>query len=566
MSITTKTPIAMFLRKGTIADPYVFITETNRRISDGGTLVLQEFPINQTGYVNFGNGSPVEDAVAVSVIVDGTPFSEIKDPSAVLTTNQFRVDYEFGLLSFNPELYGAEIVDTITYVGRGAFFIASSRIYNDQSYIDDSQFPIETLQDILDQVQAINVVETITGAPFTDADVTVDGTSFTFTVPRGNPFYISVEYPSVDDLIAGTNSIPSDYVKELFDLAIITSNVEDQDNAKLYIYDEGPNEIGGGWSFISDLSGATGPMRPLRWKPSEPSTLQWQENDGTYSNDKDLSLTASFSGTQLTITRNSDNTQVSKDVGFTASFDDSELVITRNHDQATSTADLGLSFSFEADELTISSNLLDVNLDPLYSESVSLGLEYNFNGTILEINDKIGGPVIDQELGVYAEFGGEELTDTTLVLTNPDNSTIQQELGVYASFDGTELTLTNPDNTTVTQELALLFDWDGTALGIKNPADPDPFDYVDLKGDKGDPFTIDVVYSNNIDVTYPTVADLNDNTNPDPEGYTPAFLDIALVEDDLYIYDGSDWNLLTDSIGFSKAIFDINNRTIDDIA
>jgi hypothetical protein len=246
MSITTKTPIAMFLRKGTIQDPYVFITETNRRISDGGTVVLQEFPINQTGYVVFANNSPVEDTVAVTVTVDGTAFSEVKDPSAILSANQFRIDYEFGLLAFDPELYGTLLVDTITYVGRGAFFIASSRIYNDQSYVDDSQFPVETLQDILDQVSAINVVETITGAPFTDADVTVDGTSFTFTIPRGNPFYISVEYPSVNDLIAGTNAIPSNYVKELFDLAIITSNVEESDNAELYIYDEGPNEIGAG--------------------------------------------------------------------------------------------------------------------------------------------------------------------------------------------------------------------------------------------------------------------------------------------------------------------------------
>jgi hypothetical protein len=284
MSIITKTPIAMFLRKGTLDDPYLFITETNRRISDGGTIVLQEFPINQAGFVQFGSGEPTEDTVAVSVTldIDGTPvvFTEVKDPSLILGVNQFRVDYQFGLLSFDPGLYGTEIAATITYVGRGAFYIAASRVYNDQSYIDDTFTTIETLQDVLDQVAAINVVETITGAPFTDADVSVDGTSFTFTIPRGNPFYISVEYPSLADLIADTNPIPSNYEKKLFDLAIITTNVEDADNAKLFIYDEGPNEIGGGWSFVSDLSGATGPMRPLRWKPSEPSTLQWLENDG----------------------------------------------------------------------------------------------------------------------------------------------------------------------------------------------------------------------------------------------------------------------------------------------
>jgi hypothetical protein len=144
-------------------------------------------------------------------------------------------------------------------------------------------------------------------------------------------------------------------------------------------------------------------------------------------------LTASFSGTQLTITRNSDNEQVSKDLGFTASFDDSELLITRNHDQSQVKADLGLDVSFDADELTISSRLLDQNLDPLFSESVSLGLNYAFNDTKLELSDKIGGAVIEQELGIYGEFGSGDSTITTLTLTNPDQTEIAQELGVYAS-------------------------------------------------------------------------------------------------------------------------------------
>jgi hypothetical protein len=109
-------------------------------------------------------------------------------------------------------------------------------------------------------------------------------------------------------------------------------------------------------------------------------------------------------------------------------------------------------------------------------------------------------------------------------------------------------------------------------LGIKNPADTNPFDYVDLKGDKGDPFTIDIVYSNSTAVIYPTISDLNNNTNSDPTSYTPAFLDVALVEDDgsanivFYIYDGNAWNLITQPIAFAKATYDINNRIVDDIA
>jgi hypothetical protein len=38
--------------------------------------------------------------------------------------------------------------------------------------------------------------------------------------------------------------------------------------------------------------------------------------------------------------------------------------------------DLGLSFAFDADELTISTNMLDGLDNPLYSDSVSLGLNY----------------------------------------------------------------------------------------------------------------------------------------------------------------------------------------------
>ena len=275
----------MFLRKGTLADPYVYVTETNRMITDGGTIVLQEFPINQTGYVQYsGGGSPISDAVAVSVVltidsVDVT-FAEVRDPSVTLGAEQFRVDYEFGLLEFDPTLYGTEVVKTITYAGRGAYYIAASRVYDDSTYTNDlSNDEFGTLQDVLDSVSSINVNSTTTGAPGTNAAVTVTGTSFDFTIPRGDPFEIAVEYPTVADMDANTNPTPSGYTPTSFDLAIIASNVEDPDNAKLYMYN------GSSWDFISDMSGATGPMRPIRWKPDglggTLSTLQWQKNDGT---------------------------------------------------------------------------------------------------------------------------------------------------------------------------------------------------------------------------------------------------------------------------------------------
>ena len=272
--ITTNTPLAMFLRKGTLADPYVYLTETNRMITDGGTIVLQEFPINQTGYVQYsGGGSPISDAVAVSVVltinsVDVT-FSEVRDPSVTLGAEQFRVDYEFGLLEFDPTLYGTEVVKTITYAGRGAYYIAASRVYDDSTYTNDlSNDQFGTLQDVLDSVSSINVNSTTTGAPGTNAAVTVTGTSFDFTIPRGNPFEIAVEYPTIADMDANTNPTPSGYTPASFDLAIITSNVEDPDNAKLYMYN------GSSWDFISDMSGATGPIGPYRDYQWDGTSLQ----------------------------------------------------------------------------------------------------------------------------------------------------------------------------------------------------------------------------------------------------------------------------------------------------
>jgi len=121
----------------------------------------------------------------------------------------------------------------------------------------------------------LTVVDTITGAPNTNANVSIAGTAenreLTFTIPQGRPFIVEVEYPTITDLENNTNPNPTVYTPNLFDLAIIVSDqgAEDPDNAKLYIFDNGPV---GGWSFVSDLSGATGPRRELRWKPDNGGT------------------------------------------------------------------------------------------------------------------------------------------------------------------------------------------------------------------------------------------------------------------------------------------------------
>lgn len=269
MSITTKTPLAMFLRKGTLESPHLFITETNRMISDGGVLLLQEFPTNNPGYTIDQFGDPVADPTALLVTLfineEDVIFTEEKNPSLPLGEETFRVDYELGLLFFDPELYGTSIVKSISYVGRGAYYIAASRIFDETTYENDfSQGGFfQTLQDVLTNVNSIAVNSTTTGAPGTDASVTVNGTVFDFIIPRGEPFTIAAEYASIADLSSATpNVVPSDYEPVVFDLVIInTASVEDEENARLYIYDgEGPE---GGFTFVSDLSGATGPARDI---------------------------------------------------------------------------------------------------------------------------------------------------------------------------------------------------------------------------------------------------------------------------------------------------------------
>jgi hypothetical protein len=324
--IVTNTPLAMFLRSGSQQDPYVFIVEENRRITDGGTIVMQEFPINQVGYVATNNVvSEDPDPVAVEVFFnldDGagnlieTAFSEIVDPEAPLGELQFRVDYEFGLIHFNPFFYGKSeditrnFVARITYAGRGSYYIAASRIYDDATYTNDlSQGELfQTLQDVLDNVNSINVNSTTTGAPGTDASVTVSGTSFDFVIPRGEPFQVKVEYLSIQDMKDNNDPIvrvpdidPNAYQPEFADLAIIGGSTEIVENAKLFFYDGLQNTHTyvntqgdtvtvdtGGWRFISDLSGATGPTGPARaieWKYettndlSDAFIIRWANDD-----------------------------------------------------------------------------------------------------------------------------------------------------------------------------------------------------------------------------------------------------------------------------------------------
>lgn len=110
----------------------------------------------------------------------------------------------------------------------------------------------------------ITEVSAVTGESGTQATVQNIGTeqnaNFVFTVPKGDtgePFRIKKTYPSIDKMNIGFYT--DDDVLEGQFVAIDTGNVNDEDNAKLFM--KGKT----GYSFVTDLSGAdglTGPPGP----------------------------------------------------------------------------------------------------------------------------------------------------------------------------------------------------------------------------------------------------------------------------------------------------------------
>lgn len=376
----------------------------------------------------------------------------------------------------------------------------------------------------------LTVDNTITGAPYTNANVSISGTAenpaLTFTIPQGNPFVIAAEYPTITDLENNTNPTPSGYTPSNFDFAIITSatGVEDEDNAKLYIYDQGPI---GGWTFVSDLSGATGPRRELRWKPDGEggitSTLQWRNDDGTWdeANERDLGLTFSFSVVEGVLRLNISNSNGL--VGWTdltaiAEFGDGiEETVTsvrfvNNNATATNYQELGVYASWE------NTNLKLTNPNGII-EQQELALDYEWDGTTLGIKNPTASVYDTQKLSPDIAFdnsNGVEISvvepgaaqsftkispniawdSTKLAVVEPNVTPASEdyvELGVYASWGSTELgtnrtlTIGNPNGTEVSKDLGLEYNWDGTSLGIKIPEE-DNFTYVDLKGETGDPY------------------------------------------------------------------------------
>lgn len=375
----------------------------------------------------------------------------------------------------------------------------------------------------------LTIADTITGQAGTSANVSISGTALTFTIPQGNPFIIAAEYESVDDLSSNTPVvIPSDYSPELFDFVIInTGSVEDVENAQLYIYDgEGPE---GGFTFVSDLSGATGPTRELRFRPGT-SILEWRAQNGIdWIEGKDLALTFEVTIDQndnlivtlensdqvtetinltataefgpggegeATITsvkfNNNNNTSTSfQELGVYGSWQDTTKLVITNPNEALPAVQLGLIAEFGADEGDSNTELKVTNGDSSFTKQ-ELGVYADWENITQLVLTNPDGDLPAKELGLVANFGdGNTNSITTLIVENPNETTVSKELGLNAVWGGegltdTTLVITNPSGVNESQELSLQFNWDGTLLGVKTADDLD-YDYVDLKGETGDP-------------------------------------------------------------------------------
>lgn len=343
----------------------------------------------------------------------------------------------------------------------------------------------------------LSVANTITGAPYTEADVDITGTELTFTIPQGNPFVIAAEFESVQDLSLEENAnvTPSDYSPELFDFVIInTGSVEDEENAKLYIYDgEGPKN---GFTFVSDLSGATGPRRELRWKPDNGNTtsiLQWRTDNGQdwdEENEKDLGLDFQFDTTNNNLILTVNNSEgIADTVNLTATAEfgtggENEPTVTSvkfNNNNNTSTAfkELGVYASWDNTKLKLT------NPDGTIEEE-ELALDFDWNETTLKIknpSEETYNSANEQKLSPDIDFDTTNGVKVSIVEPGAaqDLVKISPDINFQNIGNGLELSIVEPGATVSYSKVSADIDWDGTKLAITEPnTAPVSEDYVEL--------------------------------------------------------------------------------------
>lgn len=338
----------------------------------------------------------------------------------------------------------------------------------------------------------LTVVDTITGAPNTSANVVLSGTAenpgLTFTIPRGTPFDIAAKYESIADLVSNINPNPEEYQPTLFDLAIIQSNVEDEDNARLYIFDDNDRVGKGGWTFISDLSGATGPRRNLRWKVVNGETtsiLEWENEDGSYNETdaRDLALKFEFkivNDELLLEIENPDGVTDIINLTATAEFGNgtnatvTSVKFNNNNGNSTNFQELGVYASFEGTELKL--------VNPNEAEvSQELGLSFDWDNTQLGVKTPTDQDFTYQKLSPDlssdingAIFIGEPGQTENLLKLSPNIAF--QNVG-----NGLEISIVEPEDTSLFRKISPDITWDGTQLAITEPnTSPVSGDYVEL--------------------------------------------------------------------------------------
>ena len=129
MATKNPTPLLYQLRDGSLSDPYVDKVENIKLVA--GKVVLDEIPVKQFG-----------------VIVDGHIETSSNTPSG----NSFYVDYNYGVIYFEPEKVGTV---TVRYRGRGFVNIPADRVlYSDSTTNQTLGLTLNLLNDKVSDAEA----------------------------------------------------------------------------------------------------------------------------------------------------------------------------------------------------------------------------------------------------------------------------------------------------------------------------------------------------------------------------------------------------------------------------
>lgn len=135
--MATYDPMLGDYRSGDISDPYAAINDDIQKVANG-ICKLREIP-----YTN-----DHVQVIAVLAPFSGESYYEVfTDPSVVLGTYNYRVDYDRQLVYFNTSANGRYC--KFQYTGRGQKKLSANQVY-DAGNLDQNGNIVQTLQDIID--------------------------------------------------------------------------------------------------------------------------------------------------------------------------------------------------------------------------------------------------------------------------------------------------------------------------------------------------------------------------------------------------------------------------------